>query len=165
MIRYRYALDVEIWSQRHVKEFSRDHCLENMRRADAALATIRQTVQDWDRREFFASDEEHAKLQQIKLRLLSGRQIVWAQTPPWDIVKRHSAPARAPYQMNGRPPSVATWRASQDAPQGTKQGQRVVSGPQHVIQRKMVPMLHRQRVVSGPQNTQRVMGQQLMNWR
>src|SRR5438309_778197 len=53
LIRHKYALDIEIWKQRDVKEYSRDHCNENMRKSDAALITIKRTVQDWDRKEYF----------------------------------------------------------------------------------------------------------------
>lgn len=158
LIRYKYALDIEIWKQREVKEYARDHCKENMRRSDAALVTLKNTLVAWDRREFFTSDDEYDKFRDIKDRLMTGDKIVWEKSPPWEVVKRYSAPVRAPYEMNGRPPSVTPpWHGSFDhqyVPSAAPRAQpypRVVSDPQPGS-RGIPPSQPYPRAVSNPQS-------------
>jgi hypothetical protein len=101
-IRYRYSLDVEILKQRNVKSFMRGNLEENMRKSAAVLADIRKMVQGWDRREFFATDLEYRKFQDIRLRLLADNKVNWEKTKPWDLDKSNLVPLRAPYEMSGR---------------------------------------------------------------
>jgi hypothetical protein len=112
MIRYRYGLDIEIWKQRDLKGHMRDNLKENMRRSDAALLTIRKTLQDWDRREFFATEEEYRKFQEIKHRLMTGNKMNWEKNKPWERSMHNMIPIRPPYEMNGRASSVAQQHGS-----------------------------------------------------
>jgi hypothetical protein len=84
LIRYRYALDCKIWDiGRRVKWFQQDTVLIDMHRADAALVTIRATLEDWDRREYFATVEEYNKFKEISKRILNANTRTWATHPPW----------------------------------------------------------------------------------
>lgn len=102
-IRHRYALDIEIWRQRNIKEFKRNKLKENMRRSDAALEQIRKTLHDWDRREYFASDVEYRKFVEIKDRLLGGAKADWAKYPPWEIAQKGGNPFEGPWEKHGHP--------------------------------------------------------------
>ncbi|KAF2249312.1 hypothetical protein BU26DRAFT_519430 [Trematosphaeria pertusa] len=84
LIRCRYALDVEIWSDRNVKFYQRDRAIENMRKSMAALARIQRTVEAWDKRDFFASDDEYMKFRELKRRVLEEGKRDWASHPPWE---------------------------------------------------------------------------------
>ncbi|KAF2267876.1 hypothetical protein CC78DRAFT_31450 [Lojkania enalia] len=84
LIRHRYALDVEIWSLRDVKTYQRDVVLDRMRKSDAALGKIRTTVMSWDRPEYFQSEREYQKLQEIRVRVLEGGKREWGRHPPWE---------------------------------------------------------------------------------
>jgi len=106
-IRYRYSLDVEILEQRNVKSYMRENLEENMRKSVAALTDIREMVQGWDRREFFATDFEYEKFQVIKRRLLEGNKINWETIKPWELDLRNMVPLRAPYEMSDRTESTA----------------------------------------------------------
>ncbi|KAI4634546.1 hypothetical protein J4E83_001865 [Alternaria metachromatica] len=106
-IRYRYSLDVEILKQRNVKPYMRGNLEENMRKSVAVLADIREMVQGWDRREFFATDLEYEKFQVIKRRLLEGNKINWEKIKPWELDLRNMVPLRAPYEMSDRTESTA----------------------------------------------------------
>jgi hypothetical protein len=107
MIRYRYGLDIEIWKQRDLKGHMRDNLKENMRRSDAALLAIRKTLQDWDRREFFATEEEYQKFREIKHRLMTGNKMNWEENKPWEQSMHRMVPIGPPYEMNGQASSVA----------------------------------------------------------
>lgn len=107
MIRYRYSLDVEIWKQKDVKEYMRGNLEENMRKSVAVLADIRKMVQGWDRREFFASDLEHRKFQEIGKRLLTGNKMDWEKNKPWEPAFNNMIPLRAPFEMGGRTETIA----------------------------------------------------------
>jgi hypothetical protein len=102
MIRYRYGLDIEIWKQRGLKGHMRDNLKENMRRSDAALLAIRKTLQDWDRREFFATEEQYQKFQEIKHRLMTGNKMDWEKNKPWEQSMQQMIPIRPSYEMNDR---------------------------------------------------------------
>ncbi|OCK87387.1 uncharacterized protein K441DRAFT_701265 [Cenococcum geophilum 1.58] len=84
LIRYRYALDVEIWGLRDVKPYSRDAVEERMRKADAALAKIQRTVNNLDKREFFSSHADYERLKEIKHRVLEPGKRDWRLHPPWE---------------------------------------------------------------------------------
>jgi hypothetical protein len=84
LIRKRYTLDVEIWSQRQCHERDRVYVETKMRRSDAALLKIMGIVKEYDRREVWKTEQEWLKLKEIKLRLEEGGKRLWAQNPPWD---------------------------------------------------------------------------------
>lgn len=92
LIRNRYALDIEIWRQRNVREVKRPKVIANMRRSDAVLKVVRKALQDWDRREFFVSDLEHQKFVDIKDRVANGAKADWAKHPPWQIAQKDGNP-------------------------------------------------------------------------
>jgi hypothetical protein len=129
-IRHRYALDIEIWRQRNVKEYKRKKLIENMRRSDAALEVIRRTLQDWDRREYFASDLKHQKFAEIKDRLLNGVKANWAKHPPWDLAQKGGNPYLGPGEKYGRPvngpPVPITQTPMASAPQSQAPAQQYV---------------------------------------
>ncbi|CAO2656249.1 Nn.00g050520.m01.CDS01 [Neocucurbitaria sp. VM-36] len=101
LIRYRYALDVEIWSLRNVKTYQRDTVRIKMTRADAALATIKNTLENWDRSEFFETREEYARFREIKRRIVSGDKRNWTAHPPWE--RQEVNPGTGPHEKDGRP--------------------------------------------------------------
>jgi hypothetical protein len=84
LIRKRYALDVEIWDLRHVKPRDRHVVEDMMRRSDATLRKIYRTVCEWDSPNAFESQEDWAKLQDIKTRIEEGGKRFWADNPPWN---------------------------------------------------------------------------------
>ncbi|KAF2115769.1 hypothetical protein BDV96DRAFT_574450 [Lophiotrema nucula] len=84
LIRYRYSLDVDIWSLRHVKVFQRDIVYEKMRKSDAALRKIQNTIRTWDKREYFTSDREFRNFQEVKKRVLQSGKREWMNHPPWE---------------------------------------------------------------------------------
>ncbi|KAF2630094.1 hypothetical protein BU25DRAFT_265504 [Macroventuria anomochaeta] len=134
LIRYRYSLDIEIWRQRGVKEYKRDKLKENMIKSDAALGVIRNTLLEWDRREFFATDKEHQKFIEIKNRLLQGVKANWAQYPPWEFVHHGGEPYQGPWEKHGRPinkpPAVMSQARRADSVQSaTAGGQRIPLRP------------------------------------
>lgn len=84
LIRYRYALDVELWSKhRKVKPYSRYVAQDLMRKSDSALVKIRRMVEDWDKRSYFSSDDEYFKFQEIKARVEAEGKRNWMRQPPW----------------------------------------------------------------------------------
>ncbi|KAH7095166.1 hypothetical protein FB567DRAFT_586494 [Paraphoma chrysanthemicola] len=84
LIRYRYALDCKIWSVgKKVKWYQRDTVEADMRRADAALAKIRNTLDGWDRQEFFETMEQYKRFKEIKNRIENAQARNWEQNPPW----------------------------------------------------------------------------------
>jgi len=91
-IRYRYCLDVKILKQRNAKPFVRGNLEENMREAVAVLADIQNIVQGWDRRDFFASDLEYRKFQDIRNSLLAGTKIDWGKSKPWELDTSNMVP-------------------------------------------------------------------------
>lgn len=98
LIRLRYRLDVEIWADRRMKGFQRDRAKENIRKSTAALARIQLTVEMWDKREYFNTDEEYLQFRELKERLLKndGKRD-WNVHPPWD----EAPPGRASGSTNG----------------------------------------------------------------
>lgn len=84
LIRYRYKLDVQIWGRRDVKPHSRYLIEVDMRKSDAALASIRRKVEEWDSRAYFASDAEYRKFGEIKTRLCAPGKRNWMEHPPWE---------------------------------------------------------------------------------
>lgn len=84
LIRQRYAVDLEIWNMRKVRNRDRPKVEEMMVRADALLAQIRATVNSMDDREYFANDEEYKKFKQIKTRIMSEGKRTWENNPPWN---------------------------------------------------------------------------------
>jgi hypothetical protein len=102
LIRYRYALDCKIWDiGRKVKWFQRETVLIDMQRSDAALVTIRTTLEGWDRREYFATLEEYNRFKEIRNRILDANTRTWAKNPPWkqDEVETNNGPQ----EKDGRP--------------------------------------------------------------
>lgn len=101
LIRYRYALDCKIWSLgRKVKWYQRDTIETDMRRSDAALATIIDTLDRWDRREYFATMDEYNKFKDIKNRIVDAQTRKWSDNPPWAKVEPELADGR--HEMDGR---------------------------------------------------------------
>jgi hypothetical protein len=101
LIRYRYALDCKIWSVgRKVKWYQRDTIEADMRRSDAALATIRSTLDGWDRREYFATIDEYKKFKDIKNRIVDSRTRNWTDNPPW--AKQDPEPDDGLHEKDGR---------------------------------------------------------------
>ena len=101
LIRYRYALDCKIWSVgRKVKWYQRDTIEADMRRSDAALATIRSTLDGWDRREYFATIDEYKKFKDIKNRIVDSRTRNWSENPPW--AKQDPEPDDGLHEKDGR---------------------------------------------------------------
>jgi hypothetical protein len=101
-----------------------------MRRSDAALEVIRRTLQDWDRREYFASDLKHQKFAEIKDRLLNGVKANWAKHPPWDLAQKGGNPYLGPGEKYGRPvngpPVPITQTPMASAPQSQAPAQQYV---------------------------------------
>ena len=93
-----------------------------MRKSVAALADIRKMVQDWDRREYFATDLEYEKFQVIKRRLLEGNKIDWERIKPWELDLSNIVPLRAPYEMSG--PTESTAQRSAPSSFGSRQHPR-----------------------------------------
>jgi len=84
LIRYRYALDVRIWSiGRQAKWYQRDTVEADMRRADAALETIKRTLDAWNRREYFETTAAYEKLREVRDRILEAEMRDWLADPPW----------------------------------------------------------------------------------
>jgi hypothetical protein len=54
-----------------------------MRQSDAALTTIRSTLDGWDRQEYFESLEQYKRFKQIRNRIVDARTRTWAEHPPW----------------------------------------------------------------------------------
>lgn len=84
LIRRRYALDLEIWNKRKVRNRDRPKVEEMMVRADALLAQIRATVDSMDSREYFTTDDDYKKFKQIKIRIMAGGKRTWENNPPWN---------------------------------------------------------------------------------
>ncbi|KAF1843893.1 uncharacterized protein K460DRAFT_368758 [Cucurbitaria berberidis CBS 394.84] len=101
LIRYRYALDVEIWSMRDVKWYQRDTLHAKMTRSDAALTTIKSTLDSWDRPEFFETQDEYARFREIKRKIVSGDKRNWTANPPWE--KQEMNQSTGPFEKDGRP--------------------------------------------------------------
>jgi len=83
LIRHRYALDVEIWNLRDAQRHDRNIIHDKIRKSKAALAKIIRVVESLDDRSYFSSDAEHAKLQQIKSRVMEEGKRDWEMHPPW----------------------------------------------------------------------------------
>lgn len=83
LIRQRYALDLEIWNLRNVRPRDRHLVEDKMKKADAALGKIRRVVQSFDSQDYFTSQSDYAKLQEIKTRIMAEGKRNWMQDPPW----------------------------------------------------------------------------------
>jgi hypothetical protein len=102
LIRYRYALDCKIWEiGTKVRWYQRDTVLIDMQRSDAALVTIRTTLEGWDRREYFATVEEYNRFKEIRNRILNANTRTWATNPPWK--KDEPEVNNGPQEKDGRP--------------------------------------------------------------
>lgn len=101
LIRYRYTLDVEIWEKRNVKRFQQYLIKPKMTRADAALATIIATLENWNRQEFFKTREEYERFCEIKRRIDEGDKRNWTKNPPWE--ETPIDPQAGPHEKDGRP--------------------------------------------------------------
>jgi hypothetical protein len=97
LIRYRYALDCEIWSGRKLKWYQRDTVETKMAQADAALEAIHKTLDGWDRPEYFATSEEYNRFREIKRRVVDAETRDWKTNPPW--APEHS---RGVHEKDGR---------------------------------------------------------------
>jgi hypothetical protein len=85
LIRKRYALDVEIWSERYCMARDCKVIEDKMRRSDAALARIMSIVRSWDRPEVWESDADWQRLRTIRDRLEEeGGKRIWKNNPPWE---------------------------------------------------------------------------------
>jgi len=108
LIRYRYALDVEIWNLRDVQEYNREVVREKMKKSTAALHKIRRIVDSLDNRSYFSSDVEHEKLKQIKSRILLAGKRDWDRHPPWeDDYQRAPLPVLYEYNNFASPYTTA----------------------------------------------------------
>lgn len=87
LIRKRYALDVEIWRLKDVKSFQRDYVREKMWRSDAALRRIQDTVESWNHRNYFRTDRDWNKFQNIRDRVMENGKREWSNHPPWEPVE------------------------------------------------------------------------------
>jgi hypothetical protein len=83
LIRQRYALDVQIWGLKACQRRDRPRVVDMMRRSDAALLKIMAIVHAWGTAELWESSADWHRLRDIKERLETGNQRVWAQNPPW----------------------------------------------------------------------------------
>ncbi|KIW07009.1 uncharacterized protein PV09_01904 [Verruconis gallopava] len=82
LIRQRYELDLQIWSERFLRPRDRDITEEKIRKADALLNKIRRTVITWDSPEYFES-QDYKVFQEVARRIhLSGKRD-WIKDPPW----------------------------------------------------------------------------------
>lgn len=84
LIRKRYALDIEIWDLRHVRLRDQYVVEDLMRRSDATLQKIYRTVCEWASPLAFDSQDDWAKMQEIKRRIEEGGKRFWATNPPWN---------------------------------------------------------------------------------
>jgi hypothetical protein len=103
LIRYRYALDIQIWEKRGNTEYQRRVVNEKMKRADAALADIRRYLTDWDNAEYFERPEEYQKFQEIKRRIETGNKRNWRDQPPWLRIENGSDPFQGPFEKDSQP--------------------------------------------------------------
>lgn len=109
IIRLRYALDTEIWSLREAKSYSRGYLNKNIMRSAAVMENIKQTLQDWVRREYFSTDLEHVKFQEIKRRLIGGHEANWLDKPPWKYVEEEEDNSHyGPWEAASQPITVAS---------------------------------------------------------
>ncbi|KAL6709494.1 hypothetical protein ACN47E_001429 [Coniothyrium glycines] len=134
MIRYRYALDIKIWKKKDNKGHARDYLQELMHKSNATLVHIRKILESWDRREYFETDEEHAKFKEIKDRIEYGQKMIWKDNRGQTESVRDLTSMGACYEMNGGPPSVR--HDSVHSRQTPAQPQRVQSSrspPQHIV--------------------------------
>lgn len=84
LIRYRYALDHKILSVgKKAKPSQRDSVRDDMRRADAAMVTIRNMLENWDNPEHFSTAEQYQVFLEIKARIANGESRDWLRRPPW----------------------------------------------------------------------------------
>lgn len=84
LIRNRYQLDVEIWGLRSARKPDRPTVLEKMAVADAIMEEILTTISTWENQQDGNwTDEEWARVQEIKERLQSDGKRVWEGNPPW----------------------------------------------------------------------------------
>lgn len=83
LIRKRYALDVQIWSQKNCRPRYRHLVEDLMRRSDAALSKIISIVYAWDSPEKWESPADWQRLKAIRERLEMDGKRLWANNPPW----------------------------------------------------------------------------------
>lgn len=84
LIRKKYALDVEIWTLRHVRKRDQGEVEDKMGRADAILQEIRGMVGAWQGSEkTWDSSAEWEMAQEVQGRLLSDGKREWMKDPPW----------------------------------------------------------------------------------
>ncbi|KAH0548625.1 hypothetical protein GP486_007831, partial [Trichoglossum hirsutum] len=88
LVRNRYELDIKIWQLRDAQHHDRPVIKEIMRRSDATLIKIRHTIESWDRRDIFDSDDDWAKFKDIQFRVTTGRKRIWTENPPWNDAGR-----------------------------------------------------------------------------
>ncbi|KAF2792511.1 hypothetical protein K505DRAFT_326094 [Melanomma pulvis-pyrius CBS 109.77] len=120
LIRYRYALDVEIWNLRDVQDFNRDVVREKMRKSTAALGKIKRIVDNLDDRSYFSSDAEYEKLRQIKFRVSEGGKRDWDRNPPWEEHEEDVArPMRYDYSVTGAVSMVRPFELDSVSSHGT----------------------------------------------
>lgn len=85
-IRERYALDVQIWSDRKVRRADRKIVEVQMEKADAVLAEIWEIIGAWEdtQQEGIWSPTEWALAKEIRRRLLADGKRWWVGNPPWE---------------------------------------------------------------------------------
>ena len=96
LIRYRYALDIDIWSKRNLKRFQRDTVVADMAKSDAALVQIRRLLEDWDNSEYFEKPEEHKKIPRDQNEIDDRRKEVMGVTAPVDAIAAWRRPSLGP---------------------------------------------------------------------
>lgn len=84
LIRYRYALDGEIWNLRDIQEYNKEVVEDKMRQSDAALAKIERILASLDDASYFSTTLEFTQLQLIRQKIANGGARRWAGRPPWN---------------------------------------------------------------------------------
>ena len=83
LIRTRYALDIEIWALRNIRQRDRDIVKRKMEIADAVLLKIFVIVRAWEGTERLWTNHDWEKAKEIRSRLLAKGKRCWMDNPPW----------------------------------------------------------------------------------
>jgi hypothetical protein len=95
MIRQRYQLDVQIWSERFLRERDRDITQAKIKQAEALMTKIRRTVITWNKPEYFEHGTgDYESFQEISRRIHSPGKRDWVNEPPWLAANRGFGPER-----------------------------------------------------------------------
>jgi hypothetical protein len=89
MIRQRYQLDVQIWSERFLRERDRDITEAKIKKADALMNKIRRTVITWNDPQYFKHGTgDYEAFQEVARRIYSEGKRDWVAEPPWMDTRR-----------------------------------------------------------------------------